>query len=207
MTDQIIQMRISLDYIQPEIWRRFVVNSSISLHRLHDVIQIVMGWTNSHLYSFTIQKAEYQLPDPNGEDLFNSMGFGPKPKNTKKIKLHDLKLEPRQKFRYTYDFGDNWNHTILVEKIYTATDDIILPFCIDGKRNCPPEDCGSIPGYDRILQVLKKTKTEEDKELLEWVGEDYNPELFDIEDTNIALNPKKYKNPKLKLLQGGGDKT
>jgi hypothetical protein len=207
MVKQIIQMRISLDYIEPEIWRRFIVDSSFTLDKLHQVIQIVMGWTNTHLYSFEIDKVNYDLPDPDDEELFDSIGKGPKRENSKKVKLQNLNLRPRQKFHYTYDFGDNWEHTVLVENIYEATDEVLIPFCIAGKRNCPLEDCGSFPGYEQILKVLKKAETEDDKELLAWVGEEYDPEFFDLADTNAALNPKKRKVPKLKLVMGGGKKA
>ena len=206
MINNVIQMRISLDYIEPEIWRRFIVDSSITLHKLHKIIQIVMGWTDSHLYSFTIRKVEYQMPSPEGYDFFDSFDVNQQPINSKKIILHDLNLRARQKFEYLYDFGDNWKHTILVEKIFQATDDTMVPYCIEGKRACPPEDCGSIPGYYQILEVLKNATTQEDKELLEWVGDDYNPELFDFRNINITLHPKKVNPIKLKLIQGGGKK-
>ena len=191
MNPNIIQMKISLNYIEPEIWRRFLVESSITLHKLHEIIQVVMGWTDSHLYSFQIKKMTYEMPDPDGEDFGGMFGFGEPPKNSKKIKLRDLDLHARQKFRYTYDFGDNWEHIIAVEKIYSPTEDTMTPYCIEGQRACPPEDCGSVPGYYRILAVLKKATTEEDKELLEWVGDDYDPNKFDLLDTNTVLNPKK----------------
>src|SRR4030042_3309184 len=191
MNPNIIQMKISLNYIEPEIWRRFLVESSITLHKLHEIIQVVMGWTDSHLYSFQIKKMTYEMPDPDGEDFGGTFGFGEPPKNSKKIKLRDLDLHARQKFRYTYDFGDNWEHIIAVEKIYSPTEDTMTPYCIEGQRACPPEDCGSVPGYYRILDVLKKATTEEDKELLEWVGDDYDPNKFDLLDTNTVLNPKK----------------
>ena len=190
MTNEAIQMRISLEGIEPEIWRRFVVDSSISLHRLHEIIQTVMGWENEHLYSFVIQKTEYQLPVPGG-DPFGFMGAGRAPVNAKKTMLHGLELRPRQKFRYTYDFGDDWVHTILVEKVTGIEGCSIAPVCLEGERSCPIEDCGSIPGYEHILHILKNAETDDDKELLEWVGEGYDPESFDLKGVNAALKRKK----------------
>ena len=131
MTDKIIQLKITLNYIVPAIWRRFIVDSSYSLQELHDIIQIVMGWEHSHLYAFKINKMEYELPDDFGEDLFEAMGSGPKPHNVKKIKLSELNLKPKQKFYYTYDFGDNWEHTILVEKVTEITEEIVVPICVE----------------------------------------------------------------------------
>lgn len=205
MPDKIIQMKISLDYIDPEIWRRFIVVESITLHKLHEVIQVVMGWTDSHLHSFMIGKTQYQPPDPEGG--MGLFGFGPATENSLKIRLSDFGFRARQKFRYTYDFGDNWDHTIIIEKIFEPADDTVTPLCLEGQRNRPPEDCGSFPGYERILEVLsKKKKTAEEKELLEWLGDEYNPEYFDIEEINTILKPWTAQKPTLKVVKGGGGK-
>jgi hypothetical protein len=205
MEKKVIQFKISLNFSEPEIWRRFIVYDSISLHKFHEIIQIVMGWENYHLYSFKIKKVDYQPPDPDGDDDFGFFGLGPPPKNSLKIKLSDLNLRSRSKFLYTYDFGDNWDHTITLEKILENDKGIKVPSCLEGDRNCPPEDCGSIFGYENILKVLKKKKkNEDDLELMEWLGEDYNPEYFNIEMVNTLLKPPKPKKTELKLIQGGG---
>jgi hypothetical protein len=95
-----------------------------------------------------------------------------------------------------------------VEKIFSPTDDTRTPLCLEGKRNCPPEDCGSIPGYERITELLrKKSRTEDDEELLEWLGDEYDPEFFDIEDTNATLRPTKCIKSKTRTVKGGGKKT
>jgi len=202
MDSQNIQMKISLDYITPLIWRRFIVNDSITLHRFHQIIQVIMGWTDSHLYSFNINKIEYQFPDKENDSFYKDLVFGTPPANSKKIKLSELNLKPKQKMKYIYDFGDDWAHTILIEKILEIDEGLKTPICIDGERNNPPEDCGSVPGYERILEVLqKKNRTEEDKELIEWVGEDFNPEEFDVKDKNKLLQPKKDVKQRLKLLK------
>jgi len=166
-----------------------------------------MGWENAHLYSFKIKKLYYQPPDPDDDDDFGFFGFGTPPQNSLKTKLSDLNLRSRSKFLYTYDFGDNWDHTITVEKMLDDEKDMKVPSCIDGERNCPPEDCGSIFGYENILKVLKKkNKNKDDLELLEWLGEDYDPEYFDKEIVNALLKPSKPKKSKLKLIKGGGNK-
>src|SRR3989344_9082209 len=126
----IFQLKIALDGITPKIWRRFLIKDNISFHDLHNIIQLIMGWGNYHLYSFYINKEEIGIPDPE---------FRSELTNAKKIKLKD-KLSLKQKFGYVYDFGDNWEHTLIVEKILNDKDVAIVPICLEGERSCPPED-------------------------------------------------------------------
>jgi len=179
MAKELIQMKISLDWIKPEIWRRFIVDSSISLDDFHDIIQIVMGWTNSHLYVFFIKGVEYMPADDDSEQ---------EAKDTKGVKLNKLKLNKKDKIRYVYDYGDNWEHTILIENIFTPEEEMAIPFCLDGARNCPPEDCGSVPGYEDIVKAMKKPNTKAAKELIEWLGEKYDAEEFNIDEINGAYS-------------------
>jgi hypothetical protein len=204
MEKTVLQFRISLDGTDPEIWRTFLVDDSITLHKLHEIIQVVMGWENAHLYSFTINKSTYEPPNPDGEDDFSIFGFGTPPVNSKKTRLSELNLRSRKKFMYTYDFGDNWDHTLLVEKVINDEKKLKTPVCLDGKRNCPPEDCGSVFGYGNIIDALKKKKkSKDDLRLLEWLGDDYDPDSFNVEIVNSLLQPVTSKRPKLKLIQGG----
>jgi len=187
MTKELIEMRISLDGIEPEIWRKFIVDSSIFLDDFHDIIQVVMGWENSHLYAFYINGVEFMPADDD---------FEKEAEDTKGVKLSKLNLEKKSKIRYIYDFGDSWEHTIKIIKIYKPEEELMTPICIDGARNCPPEDCGSIPGYEDILTALEKPTTKAAKELIEWLGDDYDPEEFDINAINKRLQPKKIKKKK-----------
>ena len=175
---EILQLKIVLDGITPKIWRRFLVKDNISFHDLHNVIQVVMGWGNYHLYSFYPGKEEIGIPDPDYRDnLFNA----------KKIKLKD-KLSLKQKFGYVYDFGDNWEHILTVEKILDNQDTPLVPTCLEGERAGPPEDCGSYPGYFELIKIKKNKKHPEYKERIkDWLGEDFDFELFDIEETNKEL--------------------
>lgn len=174
----LLKMKVKLEGAKPEIWRSFVVDSSISLSDLHDVLQIVMGWTDSHLYIFEIHGVEYGVPsDEDYEEVTDA----------KKVKFSKLELHEKDKFRYTYDFGDDWVHTIKVEKILPGENPYGSPFCLEGERNCPPEDCGSIPGYEDIVEAMKNKKSKEAKEFIEWLGEPYDPEYFDIEEINKRL--------------------
>jgi hypothetical protein len=186
MAKELYQIKITLDGIEPEIWRKFIVDSSTSLDEFHDIIQIVMGWENYHLYGFYINGLEYSPADDflyleqNAEDATS-------------IKLKEFGFKKNDEFQYIYDYGDSWEHTIKIEKIYEPEEGSLAPICIDGARNCPPEDCGSIYGYKNILNAIKKPTTKAAKELLEWLGDNYDPEEFNIDEINKWLNPKKAK--------------
>jgi len=174
----IFQLKIALDGITPKIWRRFLVKDNISFHDLHNIIQLIIGWGSYHLYSFYIKKEEIGMPDPEfRNELLNS----------KKIKLKD-KLSLKQKFGYVYDFGDNWEHILTVEKILDNKDAALVPACLEGERAGPPEDCGSYPGYYELMRIKKNKKHPEYKERIkEWLGEDFDFEHFDIEEINKGL--------------------
>lgn len=183
----LLQLKITLRYIRPPIWRRFVVDSSITLQQLHDVIQTVMGWSDDHLHSFTIRGVEYSSPPMMAAGFL--MDDMPE-KESERVRLDSLKLRPKEKFGYLYDFGDNWEHIITVEKVYPDTHETATPYCMAGARNCPPEDCGSTYGYEEIVELLRNPEESDDDERLEWLG-DYDPEHFDVEEINAKLKPKK----------------
>ena len=175
---KVFQLKITLDGITPKIWRKFLVKDNISFHDLHNIIQLIMGWGNYHLYSFYINKEEIGMPDPE---------FRSELTNAKKIKLKD-KLSLKQKFGYVYDFGDNWEHILTVEKILDNKDKALVPTCLEGERAGPPEDCGSYPGYYELMRIKKNKKHPEYKERIkEWLGEDFDFEHFDIEEINKGL--------------------
>jgi len=185
MKKEIMQMKIELNYIVPKIWRRFIVDSSISLHRLHEIIQYVMGWENAHLYSFYFHKKEYSLPFDDG-----FADFGQKVEDSTKAKLINIGLKEKVNLRYLYDHGDSWEHTIKVEKIFESIEGTKFPCCLEGKRNCPPEDCDSFPGYEEIVEAMKKPKSKNAEEFIEWLGAPYDPEFFDLKRINNSLKPK-----------------
>ena len=176
----IYQIKVTLNDSRPPIWRRFLVPDSISLHQLHTILQIVMGWTNSHLHQFIIDGEFYGEPeeeDAYSEDL----------KNEKRYRLNQLVERKGFKFIYEYDFGDIWEHTIHVEAILPIQKGTQYPICLEGKRACPPEDIGGVEGYDDLLKILSNPKHPEREEMMEEVGEDFDPEFFDIEDVNLGL--------------------
>lgn len=175
---KIMQLKIVLDGIKPKIWRRFLVKDNINFHELHNIIQIVMGWDNYHLYSFYLDKEEIGILDSDFRDELI---------DAKKIKLKD-KLSLKQKFGYVYDFGDNWEHILSVEKILDEKDAILVPVCLEGDRACPPEDCGSVSGYYELIEIKNNKKHQEYKEkIVNWLGKDFDFEYFDLDEINKEL--------------------
>ena len=142
-----------------------------------------MGWTNSHLNQFIIHNEFYSIPD---DEFFGEV------KDYRKVKLDTLIYYPKTKFIYEYDFGDGWEHTIVLEKVLPRMKNTYYPICIDGKRNCPPEDCGGPWGYKELLEIISNPKHEEYNEMIEWLGDGFDPEEFDIVKINELLHEKDY---------------
>lgn len=176
----IYQLKITLNYIKPPVWRRVLVKDC-TLACLHDLIQTVMPWTNCHLHAFEIGGQQYGEPAPPGMIDMLEM------KDTLKMKLSQVVKQKHKKFSYTYDFGDNWEHTIVIEKTLEPEPGVRYPRCIAGKRACPPDDCGGAWGYGNFLEVISDPKNERHEELLEWIGGEFDPETFDLEAINARL--------------------
>ena len=185
------QLKITLDEIQPPIWRRVVVPADISLAALHDVVQIAMGWTNSHLHAFEIDGQRYGRPDH--MDGFDDV------LDERRHLLGQL-VEPRKRFAYEYDFGDSWHHQIVVEKELAPSTVQQVPVCIDGARNCPPEDCGGAFGYVEFLEVLADPNHEDHEHMVGWIGGSFDAEKFDPTVVNAKLatlgGPKRKRTPR-----------
>jgi hypothetical protein len=157
-----------------------LVPSDINLHELHEVLQVAFGWTNSHLHQFVVGGTYYGVPDDEFE--------GPaETKDERRYTLAQIAKRKGAKLVYEYDFGDNWEHLIVVEDIRTAEGKTIQPQCIDGARSSPPEDVGSVSGYENFLKAIRNPKHPEHKEMLEWIGGRFDPETFSMEATNEDL--------------------
>jgi hypothetical protein len=175
---RIYDLRLELEGIAPLIWRRLHVAATISLPRLHNVLQVAMGWTDSHLHSFRIGDREYS----NAEELdeLNML-------DVKGRKLEALLGGTIREFDYQYDFGDSWQHRIVVESITTPKVDWPYPLCVAGARACPPEDVGGIGRYQNFLEAIANPDHEEHESMLAWVGGAFDPEGFDINSVNREL--------------------
>ena len=176
----VAQLKVYLCHIKPQIYRRILVPSSIRLPLLHDVIQRAMGWEDYHLHQFIKGETFFIESNPDWPSHMND-------EDENLYTLKDLAPHPKDKIQYEYDFGDSWIHTIYREKTLELDEPLKHPICIAGKRACPPEDCGSVPGYYNLVEIFKDPDHEEYEEMLDWVGYQYDPEEFDIEETNKAL--------------------
>jgi hypothetical protein len=180
-TKQIYQLKITLKDAQPPIWRRILVPSDILLGRLHLVIQLAMGWTNSHLHLFDADGQRFGTPL---DDFMAEVDI----QDETKVKLNRLLRTEKDAMDYEYDFGDGWEHKIVLEKVLPFDKAQALPVCVTGKRACPPEDCGGVWGYAELLETLADPAHSEHQEMLEWLGGPFDPEAFDLAETNTLLS-------------------
>lgn len=178
----IYQIKVTLNETKPPVWRRILVPSTINLGQFHTVLQIVMGWTDSHLHQFISGRTMYGMADDEvGAD------FGLDMEDETQYKLSDLLVEEKASLIYEYDFGDGWRHKIQLEKKLPYDKAIKLPSCVKGKRACPPDDCGGVWGYQELLEVIEDPSHPEYDEMIEWLGGEFDPEEFDVEETNKLL--------------------
>ena len=177
----IYQLKVTLSDSEPPIWRRLVVDGQISLGDLHSVIQLVMGWTDSHLHHFIVDDTYYGLRD---SELFDE-GYGVL--DEQRITLAQVAPGAGGSFEYEYDFGDSWQHIIEVEGIGEPAADVSVPGCLAGERSCPPEDVGGIGGYEEFLEAMRDTDHPEHTTIVECIG-NFDPERFDLKSVNERLS-------------------
>jgi hypothetical protein len=172
------RLKVVLEDIKPQIWRHFVVPAAITLDRLHDCLQAIMGWTDCHLHSFTIDGNVFTENPEQAQDGMEETG----------VVLGTLVTKPRAKFTYLYDFGDSWMHTVTVQSVERIPDgSAVRMYCLAGQRRCPPEDVGGRRGYRNFLEVIGDPAHEERQSLLDWCGGSFNPREFDVDAVNVEL--------------------
>jgi hypothetical protein len=187
----VYQLKITLSDVEPLIWRRVQVEDC-SLAELHYIIQVCMGWNNSHLYAFEVDGVEYSAAEM-GEDGDCCDSYS--------CKLSHVASQKPRSFFYLYDFGDDWGHVIKIERSLPAEPNTRYPRCTDGKRACPPEDCGGASGYETLLEAIQDPGHAEHAEMLEWVGGKFNSEAFNVKRVNRGLerlgreDPKRVEDP------------
>lgn len=176
----LFQFKITLQEIQPAIWRRIQVPAKQSFWDRHVAIQDAMGWKECHFHAFRLKQKhrhaciEIGIPDEEDENDPCQAGW--------REWLADYFHEPGQRMEYLYDFGDYWVHEVLLEGLLLKEKGVRYPRCLDGQRACPPEDCGSIPGYEQLVAILQDPRHEEYQAMVEWLGDEYgeyDPERFD----------------------------
>ncbi|GEM_PF-240413 len=175
--------KITLAGIEPEIYRDVLIPGNRSLAEVSEIILTAMGWDGYHLHLFDIRGQHYGQPTPDDWDPLE---------DERKVRLDNLRFRKGSHFVYIYDFGDSWVHDITILGTQKANPDIEqVPLLLEGKRACPPEDCGSIYGYMNILEILTKPNkylTKEEQEIIEWLPPDFDPEYFDFQTTMQALS-------------------
>ena len=173
-------LQVELEDVTPKIWRRVWVDSGMSLHTLHHILQATMGWADAHLHEFSIKGKRYSLPDPEDDP-------GRLPLDEREVLLGQI-MEPGLEFKYLYDYGDSWSHVIRVEEVKLVTEPYGAAFVDAGQGACPPEDSGGAPGYQDFLDLLRDDPESEDvQSFLQWAGEDFDPGRFDRHAANAAL--------------------
>lgn len=176
-TAQEFQLKVSLDHSKPPIWRRIRV-ADCTLDELHEVIQTSMGWMDCHLHAFEWDGMVFGHPDQELEcDGYDET----------QVYLSQLVADGCKKLHYTYDFGDGWQHTIHIERISPRKPSDRLPECVKGTGACPLEDCGGIWGYYDMLAALRDPKHERHEEMVEWAGEEFDPDRFDVAEVNAQF--------------------
>lgn len=180
-SESILQLKISLVGVsKPPVWRRVLVPATMRLDRLHDVIQAAMGWTDTHLHAFEAGGVDYGPPDPELDHM-----------DERRTAIGDVLSEPGDHMRYVYDFGDYWQHDVVVEKVLDAERGARYPICVTGKGRRPPEDCGGVWGYADLRETLADPAHEEHADMLDWLGlesaEDFDPTAFDVDRANALL--------------------
>jgi Plasmid pRiA4b ORF-3-like protein len=176
----VYQFKVTLRDIDPLIWRRIQVWEDATLAQLHRMLQMVMGWEDSHLYEFQIGGNIYAVPDLDDERTIIDV---------KRTRIHDVVQHVGTQFEYVYDLGDYRQHDLLLEAILQPAADTPYPRCIAGERNCPPEDVGGTRGYEDYLVAIADPKDEDHEDMIEWGGP-FDPEAFSVEKINRQLEKK-----------------
>lgn len=179
----VYRLKITLKWSTPEIWREVLMKADRTFEDLHNVIQIIMEWNNSHLHEFRPDDSKYIGSKPR-----NTFGFGNKTYiNESNAKLKDYLQKKGATIEYIYDFGDDWQHIIDLKEIKEADDNRQYPICIDGENAAPVEDVGGIPGYYNMIEALSNPEHPEHDMFKEWLGENYDPGYYDQDIINNIL--------------------
>jgi hypothetical protein len=178
-TLEIYQLHVELQDIEPLIWRKLLVPAAIPLPELHNLLQLAMGWTNSHLHSFEIGSHSYSMADAELDEL--------QMLDEDNYTLEQALGKSVREFVYEYDFGDGWRHRITVDPLDKPHSDWHYPLCVAGERAAPPDDVGGPHGYQEFLNAITDPKHPEHKNMAAWIGGVFDPEGFDLNAINRIL--------------------
>ena len=184
------QLRIVLRRTKPPIWRRVLVPPSMHLDTLHHLIQVVMGWEDCHLHMFRKGDQSFSIPSPWDGDFM--MPGTPRDLDERKYRINQLLKREKDWMTYMYDFGDDWEHKVTLQKILPYDPAVRLPACISGRRQCPPEDCGGVWGYYEMLETLEDPRARDHEHMKEWVGGHFDPEVFSAQAVDMLLGKMRW---------------
>lgn len=178
MEDTIHQLRVTLRWVKPPVWRQIAVRSDTNLAELAAILEGAMGWLGGHLHAFEGAEARYAIPDPEwpDDDL-----------DEREYRVTDVLPDVGSKLRWDYDFGDGWEHDVVVEEIGPQRSDFDGPVCLTGSMACPPEDCGGPMGYEDLLDALSDPAHPEHDDMREWAPPGFDPAHFDVDQATAAM--------------------
>ena len=181
-TTRIVQLKVELANTDPPVWRRVKVPAVYPLRRVHDVIQAVFDWLDYHLHQFEIGGSIYGQTEIAPED------FGPgRQYDDRNIRLRALLDRGVERFIYRYDFGDDWEHIVTIEKVMDPAPGVEYPVCVDGARQAPPEDCGGPFGFAEFLDAMRDKKHEAHRHYMDWYGAAFDPDDMQLDDVEARL--------------------
>jgi hypothetical protein len=175
-----VQLRVELKRIEPHVWRRVIVPETVTLAKLHAIVQAAIGWSDSHLHEFEIAGKHYGIPDEEWD-------IGEPRLDERRVRLKSFVEARVRRFTYTYDFGDHWEHLIVLEDLVASRQSGQRIVCTAGENACPPEDVGGEPGYPEFLAAIADSKHEQHAQMIKWIGYPFDPHAFDLNSVNQRL--------------------
>ncbi len=178
MEDTLHRLKVTLRFVRPPVWRRIIVRSDTTLAEFAAILEAAMGWFGGHLHAFEGAGAMYSTPDPEWPSSdFDERAFS----------VRDVLPDVGSKLRWYYDFGDGWEHDIVVEEIGPRDPKVEYPICLAGRRACPPDDCGGPHGYAEMLAILSDPTHPEHEHMDEWAPPGFDPAAFDVDEVTSAM--------------------
>jgi len=175
----IYQIKVTLEWSKPPIWRRILLPKTTTLPRFHSTLQASMGWTNCHLHQVLVGQIRYGIPDPE---------FDTNIVDERRVPLSRLLREKGDSLIYEYDFGDGWRHLVELEKALPPDPSLTYPRCVAGERACPPEDIGGVPGYEEFLEAIRDPAHPDHSHASEWAEGRFDQDTFDLNEANSRLS-------------------
>ena len=175
-----LRLRIQLEDVDPAVWRRLLVPGTVKLAKLGQMLVVAMGWNNSHLHAFRVGDTSYGMQDDDDDDF-------PDDEIDEQSVTVLQALREHQTFTFDYDFGDGWEHEVVIEELIHSDSGLKFAVCLDGERACPPDDVGGPGGYAAFLEAVADTDHDEHADFLEWVGGSFDPAEFDVANANVLL--------------------